>query len=181
MRETEAQDEADELVEECVDLMQKYTIGPTTGKLGTQWLKSHLRLYERDLDDFGAEVNYFVRHNYVELSEVMPRDVCSLLNRLVDAWCVGDWDESPHSPTGTETNLYLVLANHFWFDPKRFSHLAVIEKLEDVYGFMVDREYEKIPGVKATMGSKERRYLRDKWVRKYIREHPEVKEMGHVG
>jgi hypothetical protein len=182
MRETEIEGEAAELVEGCVDLMQKYSVSPDTGKLNAAWLRAQLRLYEEDQSDFGTGVRSAVRQSYDELKEKVPRDVCAFLNRLVRTWCIGEWDEDARPPTHTEANMYLVLANHFWFDSGRFSHLSIIEKLDEVYGFMVDKGYEKIPGVTATMGSRKRRQMRDRFVRKYIREHPEVKEeLDHGG
>lgn len=180
MRTSETSAEVIALVEECVDIMQKYGIEPSKGELNGAWITKQLKLYDKDTLDFGKEVRQFVRQGYETLKASLPRDVCSLLKQLVDTWCIGSWDEGTRRPSRAEVNVYLALANHFETETGDFSHFSVVEQLEEVYKFMVDGGYENVPGVHAWMGGRERRKLRDKWVRKHLREHPELKALREL-
>lgn len=176
MRTAETSAEIDALIEECIDVIQRYDIELSKGELDSKWIQMQFKMYDRDTEDFGKGVRQFVRRGYKTLKTSVPRDVCDVMSQLVSEWCVGDWDEGTRTPSGVEANVYLVLANHFSLETGGFSHFSVIESLEEVYRFMVDGGYEKVPGVKAWMGSRERHKMRDAWVRRHLKEHPELKE-----
>jgi len=170
----EKQVEADALLEDCAELLHKYGVLPSVGKLTPTWLKGQIAKYEGDWWDFGSEIRVYVRKNYKQFKEQLPRDVCSFLYELMHTWCIGTWEEDPRPPTRSETSVYLYLANHFWFESGRFSHVGVVEMLEEVYKFMVDRGGENIPGLSPLMSGKERRRLKDKYYRKWMRDNPDV-------
>ena len=156
--------------------MLKYQIEPTIGKYTRNWFNLQLKLYDKDIDDFGVESRRVVREIYEVLKKQLPRDVCSFLFSFVHKWCTGTEEVGLQKPQDKEIRMYLTLANGCQFNQGNFSHFIIIERLEEVYKFMVDNGDENIPDITADMGTKERVKVRNKYIRRYLREHPEIKE-----
>lgn len=149
-----------------VALIQVHKITPTIGKLNRSWIDKQSEQALEDVDDMGGEARRSIRQAYDNRILIIPRDVCAFLYMLMR-----EWEE--RLPKQGEVFMYLTLANAFPISVKRFSHFTIIENLEQIYQYMVDKGYENVPGVRALSTSRERRLLLQKSVRRFIREHPE--------